>query len=81
MNADETNRVKAKMLKDESGVGMINATKETYHHLPTRILTAASHFELPMAVISKNCFYNLGHIWSLCRHFRASAHNRDASYD
>ena len=32
-------------VKDNHGVGMINATKETYHLL-MRILTIVSHFEL-----------------------------------
>ena len=32
------------ILKDKSGVGMINATKQTYH-LQSRILTFVSHSE------------------------------------
>ena len=33
------------LLKDKSGAGMVNATKETYHLL-TQILTVVSLFEL-----------------------------------
>ena len=59
---------------------MINATKET-HHLLTRIPTFAAHFEHSNDCPSRECFENLGHILSLCHHFLASAHDKEASND
>ena len=40
-------------IKDKSGVGIVNATKETYHLL-TRVLTRVHILSFPTAVSSKN---------------------------
>ena len=67
-------------LKDKSEAGMINATKEVCH-LQTRILTFVSRFEYSNGCRFEKCFDNLGHISSLCRHFLASVHDKEASND
>ena len=68
------------LLKDKSGVGMVNATKES-HHLLTQTLNVVSHFELSNACQVQECFDNLDRISFLCCHFRASAHDREAGND
>ena len=65
-------------LKDNSGVDMISAIKESYHLL-TRILTVASHFELPNDYQVQKFCDKLGYVWSLRPHFHTSAHDRKAS--
>ena len=68
------------VFKNNSGIGIINTTTET-HHLLTQILTIVSHFELGNGCQIEKCLYNLGHVWSLCRHFCASTHDGEASND
>ena len=66
------------MTLDKSGVGVINAKKETYH-LQTRIFLPVFHISN-----TKNFFDNLGQILSLCCyffHFLASAPDGEASDD
>ena len=68
------------LLKDKSRVGIINATKGIYHPL-TRILTFVSQCELSNGCQLQKCFDSLGHIWFLCRHFLAIAHDEETSSD
>ena len=65
-------------LKDNSRADLINATKETYDLLP-QILTFVSHFGHSNGCQFQKRFDNLGHILSLCHHFPASAHDKEAS--
>ena len=62
------------------GVGMINATKETYYLL-TRLLTLISHFEHSSGCHFQKRFNSIGHILPLCRHFLANANDKEASND
>ena len=59
---------------------MIKTKKETYQP-PMQIITVASHSQLSIDCQAQKCFDNLGYIWSLCRHFRASAHGIEANND
>ena len=76
----ESTNVAQGPLKDKSGFGRINATKEVYNLL-TRILPIVSHFELSIGCQVQKCFDNLGHSLSLSRHFCASTHDNEANSD
>ena len=67
-------------LNEKPCVGMISATKETYHLL-TRILTVISHSELSTGRQVQKYFEILGHIWSLCCHFHAIFHESEVRND
>ena len=67
-------------LKDKSGVGMINPAKKVYHVL-AQVLSVVSHFELSNGCQFQECSDHLGHIRCLCRHFLASAYDKEARND
>ena len=62
------------------GAGIIDATNEAYYPL-TRILAVVSHFEPSNGCQVQQFSDNLGLILSLCYHFRASEHYREANND
>ena len=59
---------------------MINAAKKAYHLL-MRILAFISHCDLSSGCQFQQNSDHLEHILSLCRHFLASAHDKEASND